>query len=98
MVDIALLRKDLLLALEDAASPNLDRREHNATKPSELRTSDRSSLMRYLGLPLNIFGRVRRFSVLGVLSRLTSGTGCVFSALLAIATSRHAQNAIMALW
>ncbi|KAG8903085.1 late secretory pathway protein avl9 [Tulasnella sp. 403] len=48
---------NLLLGLEDAASPNLDRREKDTEKPTELRTSDRSSLMRYLGLPLNVFGR-----------------------------------------
>ncbi|KAG8930853.1 late secretory pathway protein avl9 [Tulasnella sp. 418] len=48
---------NLFLAMEDAASPNLDRREHENMVPTELRTSDRSSLMRYMGLPLNVFGR-----------------------------------------
>ncbi|KIO17080.1 hypothetical protein M407DRAFT_33258, partial [Tulasnella calospora MUT 4182] len=48
---------NLLLALEDTASPNLDRRSKDTSKPTELRTSDRNSLMRYLGLPLNVFGK-----------------------------------------
>ncbi|KAG8948982.1 late secretory pathway protein avl9 [Tulasnella sp. 424] len=48
---------NLLLTLEDTASPNLDRRSKDTSKPTELRTSDRNSLMRYLGLPLNIFGK-----------------------------------------
>ena len=49
---------DLLLALDDSASPNLDRRESQTTPPTELKTSDRNSLLKYAGLPLNIFGRV----------------------------------------
>ncbi|KAG8983671.1 late secretory pathway protein avl9 [Tulasnella sp. 427] len=48
---------NLLLTLEDTASPNLDRRSKDTSKPTELRTSDRNSLMRYLGLPLNVFGK-----------------------------------------
>jgi len=51
-------RLDLLLALEDAASPNLDKREKNTTRATELKTSDRNSMMKYLGLPLNVFGKV----------------------------------------
>ncbi|KAG8986890.1 late secretory pathway protein avl9 [Tulasnella sp. JGI-2019a] len=48
---------NLLLALEDSASPKLDRREQDTTRPTELKTSDRNSLMKYLGLPLNVFGK-----------------------------------------
>ncbi|KAG8881086.1 late secretory pathway protein avl9 [Tulasnella sp. 331] len=47
------LMPNLLLALEDAASPNLDRRDQDTTRPTELKTSDRNSLLKYLGLPLN---------------------------------------------
>lgn len=48
----------LLLNLEDAASPVLDTRSVAAAKPSSLKTSDRTSLLRYIGLPLNVFGKV----------------------------------------
>ncbi|KPV73583.1 uncharacterized protein RHOBADRAFT_54788 [Rhodotorula graminis WP1] len=47
----------LLTALDDAASPVLDQRSHRLTKPTSLKTSDKYSLIRYLGLPLNIFGK-----------------------------------------
>lgn len=49
----------LLTHLEDAASPELDERSQRFTQPTSLRTSDKASLIRYLGLPLNIFGKVR---------------------------------------
>jgi hypothetical protein len=48
----------LLTHLEDAAAPSLDERSQNTTRPTSLKTSDKSSLLRYLGLPLNIFGKV----------------------------------------
>ncbi|GAA6049277.1 hypothetical protein JCM3770_005918 [Rhodotorula araucariae] len=47
----------LLTALDDAASPALDERAHRITKPSSLKTSDKYSLIRYLGLPLDVFGK-----------------------------------------
>ncbi|KZT55479.1 hypothetical protein CALCODRAFT_437159, partial [Calocera cornea HHB12733] len=47
----------LLDHLSDCASPAHDRRENDHERPSELRTSDRLSLLRYLGLPLNVFGK-----------------------------------------
>ncbi|ORY89037.1 transport protein Avl9-domain-containing protein [Leucosporidium creatinivorum] len=47
----------LLMHLDDAASPELDERSKNVTQPTSLRTSDKASLIRYLGLPLNIFGK-----------------------------------------
>ena len=43
--------------LEDAGHPTLDSRSAKAIKSLELRTSDRLSLLRYLGLPLNLFGQ-----------------------------------------
>ncbi|BGP18655.1 hypothetical protein JCM10213_002899 [Rhodosporidiobolus nylandii] len=46
----------LLTNLHDAASPSLDTRAQRTAKPSSLKTSDRRSLIRYLGLPLDIFG------------------------------------------
>ncbi|EJT98777.1 hypothetical protein DACRYDRAFT_110671 [Dacryopinax primogenitus] len=47
----------LLDHLADCATPFHDRRENDHDRPSELRTSDRLSLLRYLGLPLNVFGK-----------------------------------------
>ncbi|KAL8278586.1 hypothetical protein RQP46_009078 [Phenoliferia psychrophenolica] len=46
----------LLTHLEDSASPKLDQRSQHTVKPTSLRTSDKHSLIRYLGLPLNVFG------------------------------------------
>lgn len=47
----------LLLHLEDAADPRLDSRSSMLRKASSLRSSDRKSLLAYLGLPLNLFGK-----------------------------------------
>lgn len=47
----------LLLNLEDAASPLLDSRSGMLRKATSLRSSDRKSLLAYLGLPLNLFGK-----------------------------------------
>ncbi|PWN43227.1 hypothetical protein IE81DRAFT_346821 [Ceraceosorus guamensis] len=46
----------LLLALDDAGSP--DMRTHSGPRPKaeSLRTSDRKSLLRFMGLPLTLFG------------------------------------------
>ncbi|KAK8853450.1 hypothetical protein IAR55_004157 [Kwoniella newhampshirensis] len=46
----------LLMSLRDCGSPDLDRRAARI-RPTSLRTSDRSSLLRYMGLPLNVFGK-----------------------------------------
>jgi hypothetical protein len=48
----------LLLNLADAGDPSLDFRTKTANKPTSLRTSDRNSLLRYMGLPLHTFGKV----------------------------------------
>lgn len=50
----------LLTALDDAASPTLDERAKRSTRATSLKTSDKYSLIRYLGLPLDVFGKVRR--------------------------------------
>ncbi|TKA52108.1 hypothetical protein B0A53_04768 [Rhodotorula sp. CCFEE 5036] len=47
----------LLTNLEDSASPALDERSQRRKKPSSLKTSDKYSLIRYLGLPLDVFGK-----------------------------------------
>lgn len=47
----------LIHKLQDCADPELDSYERNLTKPTSLKTSDRNSLLSYMGLPLQIFGR-----------------------------------------
>ncbi|KAK3307611.1 transport protein Avl9-domain-containing protein [Chaetomium strumarium] len=47
----------LLRNLQDAAGPDLDSYEKNLSTPTSLRTSDRNSLLAYMGLPLQIFGK-----------------------------------------
>jgi hypothetical protein len=49
----------LIRNLQDCADPELDNYEKNLVKPTSLKTSDRSSLLAYMGLPLQIFGKVR---------------------------------------
>ena len=44
--------------LDDAAVPELDDCAKRIKRSTELRTSDKQSLLKYLGLPLNIFGAV----------------------------------------
>ena len=58
----------LIRNLQDCADPDLDSYEHNLVKPTSLKTSDRSSLLSYIGLPLQIFGKVS----LHALNRLQS--------------------------
>ena len=47
----------LLQTLEDCGSPPLAARAKTLTKPNSLKTSDRKSMMAYLGLPLDVFGK-----------------------------------------
>ncbi|KAH8597283.1 transport protein Avl9-domain-containing protein [Bisporella sp. PMI_857] len=47
----------LIRNLQDCAEPELDAYERNLVKPTSLRTSDRGSLLSYMGLPLQIFGK-----------------------------------------
>ena len=48
----------LIRNLQDCADPELDSYEQNLVKPTSLKTSDRNSLLSYMGLPLQIFGKV----------------------------------------
>jgi hypothetical protein len=50
---------DLLQTLDDCGSPPLATRAPTLSRPTSLRTSDRKSMMKYLGLPLDVFGKVR---------------------------------------
>ncbi|KAI0022536.1 hypothetical protein F4780DRAFT_180264 [Xylariomycetidae sp. FL0641] len=47
----------LLRNLQDCAGPELNNYEKNLSQPTSLRTSDRNSLLSYMGLPLQIFGK-----------------------------------------
>jgi hypothetical protein len=48
----------LLQTLQDCGSPPLASRAPTLSRPTSLRTSDRRSLLAYLGLPLDLFGKV----------------------------------------
>ncbi len=48
----------LIRNLQDCADPELDNYERNLVRPTSLKTSDRGSLLSYMGLPLQIFGKV----------------------------------------
>ncbi|KAL1898763.1 hypothetical protein Sste5346_003169 [Sporothrix stenoceras] len=47
----------LLRNLQDCAGPELNSYSEKLKKPTTLKTSDRSSLLTYMGLPLQIFGK-----------------------------------------
>ncbi|KAI0200049.1 hypothetical protein F4808DRAFT_175746 [Astrocystis sublimbata] len=47
----------LLRNLSDCAGPDMDNYERALCRPTSLRTSDRNSLLAYMGLPLQIFGK-----------------------------------------
>ncbi len=47
----------LLRNLQDCAGPELNSYAEKLKKPTSLRTSDRSSLLTFMGLPLQIFGK-----------------------------------------
>ncbi|OXV09102.1 hypothetical protein Egran_03138 [Elaphomyces granulatus] len=51
----------LIHHLQDCADPALDNYSQNTAKPSSLKTSERSSLLAYMGLPLQIFGKGSMF-------------------------------------
>lgn len=48
---------DLMRRLEDCADPELNSYASKAVKPTSLKSSDRASLLSYMGLPLQIFGK-----------------------------------------
>ncbi|RDW76694.1 putative Avl9 protein [Aspergillus mulundensis] len=51
----------LMNHLQDCADPSFDTYAQTVEKPTSLRTSDRSSLLAYMGLPLQIFGKGSMF-------------------------------------
>ncbi|PGH32780.1 hypothetical protein GX50_04434 [[Emmonsia] crescens] len=51
----------LIHHLEDCADPSFDSYAESVVKPTSLKTSERSSLLAYMGLPLQIFGKGSMF-------------------------------------
>ncbi|BCS26056.1 putative Avl9 protein [Aspergillus puulaauensis] len=51
----------LMNYLQDSADPSFDTYAQTVEKPTSLKTSDRSSLLAYMGLPLQIFGKGSMF-------------------------------------
>ncbi|KAJ5576988.1 Late secretory pathway protein AVL9 [Penicillium sp. DV-2018c] len=51
----------LINSLQDCADPAFDSYSQTVEKPTSLKTSDRSSLLAYMGLPLQIFGKGSMF-------------------------------------
>ncbi|KAK5048035.1 hypothetical protein LTR84_006225 [Exophiala bonariae] len=47
----------LLRNLQDSADPSLDSYSRTVERPTTLKTSERSSLLSYMGLPLQLFGK-----------------------------------------
>ncbi|KAI1461538.1 transport protein Avl9-domain-containing protein [Annulohypoxylon moriforme] len=47
----------LLRNLQDCAGPDLNNYEKNMSRPTSFKSSDRNSLLSYMGLPLQIFGK-----------------------------------------
>lgn len=47
----------LVRSLQDCADPQMDRYAETLKKPDGVRTSDRASLLAYMGIPLQIFGK-----------------------------------------
>jgi len=81
----------LLRNLQDSAGPDLENYEKRLAQPTSLRTSDRNSLLSYMGLPLQIFGKVRESGLSGAISCLTLA-GKLVRPLYAVATIRRARR------
>lgn len=94
----------LLFNLADAGEPSLDFRTRKAKRPTSLRTSDRNSLLRYMGLPLHTFGAVRppcislSWTSAGTDERMGGTIGRLLSTLFAVAADRQACSEIVVDW
>ncbi len=60
MVQFALISliPGLLRNLQDCADPELNTYEAKLAQPTSLQSSNRSSLLQFMGLPLQLFGKV----------------------------------------
>jgi hypothetical protein len=54
----------LMLALEDCGDPLLASRADKLTQATEFKSSDRRSMLKFMGLPLEIFGKVSSGTIL----------------------------------
>ena len=81
----------LLQTLQDCGSPPLASRAPTLTRPTSLRTSDRRSLLTYLGLPLDLFGKVRVSPKMLLTLYAEMCTGCILPALSPTAAARLYQ-------
>jgi hypothetical protein len=65
----------LIRNLQDCADPDLDNYEKKLVKPASMKSSDRNSLLNYMGLPLQIFGKVMHLvqQLLGIFANTASG-------------------------
>lgn len=89
----------LLQTLQDSGSPPLANRAPTLTRPTELRTSDRRSMMAYTGLPLDIFGKVLEIHRRDRTRTEIFVIGCVFPAIYSTSATRHDErDKELALW
>ena len=91
----------LLQNLDDCGSPPLAARAATLQRPNSLKTSDPKSMMAYMGLPLDLFGKVAHmFHHIYLQLRLTcSVIGRLLPTVSAAATTRYAQrNRVLAMW
>ncbi|KAK9373069.1 transport protein Avl9-domain-containing protein [Lipomyces chichibuensis] len=65
----------LIEHLEDSASPILDSYEYTLKKSTSLRSSDRASLLAFMGLPLQVFGKGGMFNPYTPLQQLEALSG-----------------------
>lgn len=75
MVQFALISliPGLIRNLQDCADPELNNYEKTLTKPTSLQSSNRNSMLSFMGLPLQIFGKVGSTNVfLMVCGRISS--------------------------
>lgn len=79
----------LIRNLQDSADPDLNNYEKSLSKPTSLRTSDRNSLLSYMGLPLQIFGKVRFFGCRNWIIILIDQLGESVWSLHPFTTTRH---------
>jgi len=83
----------LLQHLEDCGSPPLATRAPALTRPTSLKTSDHKSMIAYLGLPLDLFGKVSGTQLMkNPMHELPYFIGCFLSTIPSPATAGHDQR------
>lgn len=78
----------MLQTLDDCGSPPLAARAPTLSRPTSLKTSDHKSMLAFMGLPLDIFGKVRGCFACVSLADLTRFViERILSTLFALATT-----------